>query len=139
MNQIVASEPYCIEDSVHLTRPGFESFLSFDGISDPTVVDKRQVKRQYRLQRLPSINTSLQLDDSNVGSDNQGYFESTLRKQIEQSSAQPIKAVYHAPTDVTNESLTRFSLGKSRSDPQYINPRQITTHRDHPSAITMLR
>ncbi|CAF1293835.1 unnamed protein product [Rotaria magnacalcarata] len=139
MNQIVASQPYVIENSVHLTRPGFDSFLQSDANDDPRIVDKHQAKRVYRLQGIPNVNTSFHLDTSDIDYETHGQFESNLRKQIDQSSAQPSKAVYHAPTDLSNESLAKFSFGNSRLDPQYLVPSQLTTVRNHPAALSILR
>jgi hypothetical protein len=79
------------------------------------------------------------LDTSDVGYDSQGYFESMVRKQVDESSAQQTKSVYHRPTDMSDKSMTKFSLGKSRLDPQRLVPSQMTTLRNHPSAITTLR
>ena len=76
MSQVVSSQPYCLENSTHLTRPGSESFYHTDGSNAPTIIDKHQVKRLYRLQRTPNVNTSLHLDTSDVGYETQGYFES---------------------------------------------------------------
>ena len=61
------------------------------------------------------------------------------RKQINESSIQPTKSVYHRPTDMSDESMAKFSLGKARLDPQRIVPSEMTTVRNHPSAITILR
>jgi hypothetical protein len=79
------------------------------------------------------------LDSSNVGYETQGYFESIVRKQVDESSAQSTKPVYHRRTNMSNSAMTKFSLGKARLDPQRIVPSEMTTLRNHPSAITMLR
>ncbi|CAF5112035.1 unnamed protein product, partial [Rotaria sp. Silwood1] len=139
MPQVVATQTYCLENSNKLTRPGFETFLTTDDSRGPTVVDKRQVKRLYRLQRKPNTNTRLHLDNSDVGYDTEGHFESVVRKQIDESFVQPPKRVYHRPLDVSNKALAKLSLGKTRRDPQQIIPSQITTVRSHPEAITILR
>jgi hypothetical protein len=139
MTQIVSSKPYCPENSTQLTRPASEAFYRIDGSNAPTIIDKHQAKRLYRLQRAPDINPRLHLDSSDVGYETQGYFENMVRKQVEESSVQPTKSIYHRPTDMSDSSMTRFSLGKSRLDPQRIVPSQMTTKRNHPSAITILR
>jgi hypothetical protein len=139
MTQIVSSKPYCLESSTQLTRPASEAFYRIDGSNAPTIIDKHQAKRLYRLQRAPDVNPRLHLDTSDVGYDSQGYFESMVRKQVDESSAQQTKSVYHRPTDMSDKSMTRFSLGKSRLDPQRLVPSQMTTLRNHPSAITTLR
>lgn len=139
MSQVVSSKPYCLENSVHLTRTGSESFYRIDGNNAPTVIDKHQVKRLYRLQRTPYLNTQLHLDKSDVDYEKQGYFESILQKQIQESSNQPIRSIYHKPTDMSDASMARFSFGKSRPDPQRIIPSEMTSARNHPSAITILR
>jgi hypothetical protein len=139
MSQVVASEIYCLENSIHLTRPGPESFYRNDDSNFPTIIDKIQAKRLYRLQRTPYVNPRLHLDNSNVEYEKQGYFESILHKQINESSIQPTKSVYHRPTDMSNISMEKFSLGKARLDPQRIVPSEMTTVRNHPLAITALR
>lgn len=139
MAQVVASQPYCLENSVHLTRPDSDAFYHAAGSNDPTIIDKNQVKRRYHLQRAPNVNTSLHLDTSDVGYDTQGYFESVARKQIDESSVQPVTSVYHRPTDMSDESMARFCLGKARLDPQRIVPSETTTVRNHPAATTRLR
>ncbi|CAF2788538.1 unnamed protein product [Rotaria sp. Silwood2] len=139
MPQVVALETYCLENSNKLTRPGFETFLSTDESRRPTVIDKRQAKRLYRLQSIPNVNTRLYLDNSDVGNETKQDFESIVRKQIDESSIQPSTKVYHRPLDVSNKSLAKFSFGKIRHDPQQIIPSQITTVRNHPAAITILR
>jgi len=139
MTQIVASKPYCLESSTQLTRPGSETFYRIDGSNAPTIIDKYQAKRLYRLQRAPDRNPGLHVDKSDVGYESQGYFDSIVRKQIDESSAQPIKSVYHRPKNMSNSAMTKFSLGKARLDPQRIVPSETTTLRNHPSAIKILR
>ncbi|UJR36925.1 hypothetical protein I4U23_029637 [Adineta vaga] len=139
MTQIVSSKPYCLENSTQLTRPASETFYRISGHNVPTIIDKQQAKRLYRLQQAPNINGRVQLDTSDVGYDRQGYFDSVVRKQISESSTQSTQQIFHRPTDMSNASLARFSLGKARLDPQRMIPNQVTTLRDHPSAITMLR
>jgi hypothetical protein len=139
MSQVVSSQTYCLENSTHLTRTGSESFYRIDGNNAPTVVDKHQAKRLYRLQRTPYVNTRLHLDTSDISYENQGYFESILQKQINESVIQPTKSVYHRPIDMSDISMARFSLGKARLDPQRIIPSEMTTVRNHPSAFPTLR
>jgi hypothetical protein len=139
MTQVVASQPYCLENSTQLTRPGSESFYNIDGSNVPVIIDKHQAKRLYRLQRAPNTNTSLHLDSSDVGYETQGYFENIVRQQVDGSSVQPITSVYHRPTDMSDLSMARFSLGKARLDPQRIVPSETTTVRNHPAAINRLR
>jgi hypothetical protein len=139
MTQIVSSKPYCLESSTQLTRPASETFYRIDGSNAPTIIDKYQAKRLYRLQRAPDRNSGLHVDKSDVGYESQGYFDSIVRKQIDESSAQPTKSVYHRPTNMSNSSMTQFSLGKARLDPQRIVPSETTTLRNHPSAIKILR
>ena len=139
MTQIVSSKPYCLENSTELTRPSSETFYRIDGSNAPTVIDKNQAKRLYRLQRAPDVNPGLHLDTSDVGYDSKGYFESMVRKQVDESSPQEIKSVYHRPTDMSDQSAKKFSLGKSRLDPQRMVPSQMTILRNHPSAINTLR
>lgn len=139
MSQVVSSQDYCLENSVHLTRPGSEAYYRSDTSNVPTVIDKHQTKRLYRLQRTPYVNTRLYLDKSEISYDKPGYFESILRKQINESSSQPTSAVYHRPMDMSDASMARFSLGKTRLDPQRILPSKMTTVRNHPAAITILR
>lgn len=139
MTQIVASKVYCLENSTQLTRPASESFYRIDGSKGPTIIDKNQAKRLYRLQRTPIRETGLHLDNSDVNYQAQGYFGSVVRKQVEESSAQPTVSVYHKPTDMSDESMARFSLGKARPDPQRIVPSETSTVRNHASAITILR
>jgi hypothetical protein len=139
MSQVVASETYCLENSNHLTRPGSDAFYRIDGSHMPIVIDEHQTKRLYRLQRTPYLNTRLYLDKSDVGYEKQGYFESILQKQINESSIQPTPSVYHRPTDMSDASMAKFSYGKVRLDPQRMVPSEATTVRNHPSAITILR
>jgi hypothetical protein len=139
MTQIVSSKPYCLENSTQLTRPASETFYRIDGSNAPTIIDKHQAKRLYRLQRAPNINTQLHVDTSDVSYETQGYFDSIVRKQVNESTAETTTSVYHRPTDMSNTSATRFSLGKARLDPQRIVPSEMTTLRNHPSAITILR
>jgi hypothetical protein len=139
MTQIVSSKPYCLESSTQLTRPASETFYRIDGSNAPTIIDKYQAKRLYRLQRAPDRNSGLHVDKSDVGYESQGYFDSIVRKQIDESSAQPTKSVYHRPTNMSNSSMTQFSLGKARLDPQRIVPSETTTLRNHPFAIKILR
>ncbi|CAF1626279.1 unnamed protein product [Adineta ricciae] len=139
MTQIVSSKPYCLENSTQLTRPASETFYRISGHNVPTIIDKQQAKRLYRLQQAPNIDARVQLDTSDVGYDRQGYFESVVRKQVGDSAMQPTQQVFHRPTDMSNASLARFSLGKARLDPQRIVPSEVTTLRNHPSAVTMLR
>jgi hypothetical protein len=95
----------------------------------PTIVDKHQARRLYRLQRPPNLNTSLHLDNSDTSYGTQGNG----------SSVQPGRTVYHRPTDMSDKSMARFSLGKARLDPQRMIPSEMTTVRNHPSAMNMLR
>ena len=139
MTKVVASQPYCLENSNQLTRPGSDSFYHIDGSNVPIIIDKHQAKRLYRLQRAPNVNTSLHLDSSDVGYETQGYYESTVRKQIKESSDEPTTSIYHRPTDMSDISMAKFSFGKARPDPQRIVPSQLTTFRNHPLAITKLR
>jgi hypothetical protein len=139
MTQIVSSKPFCLENSTQLTRPASERFYRIDGSNAPTIIDKNQAKRLYRLQRAPDTKPGLHLDKSDVGYETQGYFDSIVRKQVAESSAQPIKSIYHRPTNMSNSSLTQFSLGKARLDPQRIVPSEMKILRDHPSAIKILR
>lgn len=139
MTQIVSSTPFCLENSTQLTRPGSDKFYCIDGSNAPTIIDKHQAKRLYHLQRAPNTDTSLHLDTSDVAYQAPGYFDSIIRKQVDESSAQQIKSVYHPPTDMSNASMKKFSLGKSRHDPQHCVPNEMTTLRNHPSAITILR
>jgi hypothetical protein len=139
MSQVVASQTYCLENSTHLTRPGSDAFYRIDGSHVPIVIDEHQTKRLYRLQRTPYLNTRLYLDKSDVGYEKQGYFESILQKQINESSIQPTPSVYHRPTDMSDASMAKFSYGKVRLDPQRMVPSEATTVRNHPSAITILR
>jgi len=136
MSQVVAPHDYCLENSVHLTRPGSDAFYRMDDSNTPAVIDKHQVKRLYRLQRTPYVNTRVYLNKSD---DKSGDFESILRKQINESSIQPTTSVYRGPRDVSDASMARFSFGKSRPDPQRIVPSETTTVRNHPAAITILR
>lgn len=140
MTQIVSSKPFCLENSTQLTRPASETFYRIDGSSRPTIIDKHQAKRLYRLQQPPNVNTRLHLESAEVvDHDAQGYFDSMVRKQVNESTAVSTKSVYPAPTDMSNASMKRFSLGKSRLDPPHIVPSEMTTLRNHPNAITMLR
>lgn len=139
MTQIVSSKPYCLESSTQLTRPASETFYRIDGSNTPTIIDKHQAKRLYRLQRAPDRNPGLHVDASDVGYEAQGYFDSVVRKQVNESSSQASQSVYHRPTDMSHSSMTKFSLGKRRLDPQRIVPGEMTTLRDHPSAIKILR
>lgn len=139
MSQVVASQTYCLENSIHLTRPGSDAFYQTDSRNDPIVVDKHQVKRLYRLQKAPNVNTSLHLDTSDVSYESSVYFENVVRKQKDESYVQPVTSVYHRPADMSDESMARFSLGKSRPDPQRIVPSQTTIVRNHPAAPTRLR
>ncbi|CAF5174827.1 unnamed protein product, partial [Rotaria magnacalcarata] len=81
MTQIVSSKPFCLENSTQLTRPASETFYRIDGSSAPTIIDKHQATRLYRLQQTPSVNTNLHLDTSEVNYDAPGYFDSIVRKQ----------------------------------------------------------
>lgn len=139
MTQIVASTPFCLENSTQLTRPASERFYRIDGSDGPTIIDKYQAKRLYRLQQTPNVNPGLQIDKSDVGYESQGYFDSIVRKQVEESSAQTTKSVYHPPTNMSNAGATKFSLGKARLDPQRIVPSELRIQRNHPSAIKTLR
>lgn len=139
MNRVVSPIPYCLEDSVHRTRPGFETFLSTDDSQKAAPIDKRQAKRLYRLQRTPYVNSSLCLDKLHIGDENENDFERTLRKQLEESSPQPIKGSYIRPLDVSNAALSKYTLGNTRQDPHQLIPSQITAVRPHPAAITILR
>ncbi|CAF1580744.1 unnamed protein product [Rotaria magnacalcarata] len=139
MTQIVSSKPFCLENSTQLTRPASETFYRIDGSSAPTIIDKHQATRLYRLQQTPSVNTNLHLDTSEVNYDAPGYFDSIVRKQLNESTALSAKSVYHPPIDMSNASMKRFSLGKARLDPQHTVPSEMTTLRNHPGAITILR
>ncbi len=139
MTQIVSSTPFCPESSTQLTRPASEVFYRIDGSNAPTIIDKHQAKRLYRLQRAPNTNPGLHVDNADIGYETQGYFDSIVRKQINESSAQTIKSVYHQPTDMSDSSMKAFSLGKKRLDPQRIVPSELTTLRNHPSAMKILR
>lgn len=139
MTQIVSSKPYCLESSTQLTRPASETFYRIDGSNAPTIIDKYQAKRLYRLQRAPDINPGLYVDKSDVGYESQGYFDSIVRKQVEESSVQPTVSIYPRPTNMSNSAMTKFSLGKARLDPQRIVPSELKTLRNHPSAIKLLR
>jgi len=129
MSQVVSSQLYCLENSTHLTRPGSESFYRIDGNNVTTIIDQHQSKRLYRLQRTPYVNTRLHLDTSDVD----------YEKQINGSVIQPTTYVYHRPSDMSDISLARFSLGKARLDPQRMIPSEMTTVRNHPSAFATLR
>jgi hypothetical protein len=139
MTQIVSSKPYCLESSTQLTRPASETFYRIDGSNAPTIIDKRQAQRLYRLQKAPNNNPGLRMDGSDVGYETQGYFDSMVRKQINASSAQTTKSAYHRPTNMSHSATTKFSLGKKRLDPQRIVPSELTTLRNHPSAMKILR
>jgi hypothetical protein len=139
MTQIVSSKPYCLESSTQLTRPASETFYRIDGGNASAIIDKRQAQRIYRLQRAPNTNPGLRVDSSDVGYDAQGYFDSIVRKQINESSPLTTKSAYHRPTNMSDSSMTKFSLGKKRLDPQRIVPSETTTLRNHPSAIKILR
>ena len=139
MTQIVASKPYCLENSTQLTRPASEQFYRINGSDAPTIIDKHQATRLYRLQRAPVRSAELRLDQAEVPYDAQGYFDSTLRKQVEQSASQETVPVYHKPTDMSDAAMKRFSLGKSRMDPQRMIPQKMNNVRTHPTAITSLR
>ncbi|CAF5186515.1 unnamed protein product, partial [Rotaria magnacalcarata] len=129
MTQIVSSKPFCLENSTQLTRPASETFYRIDGSSAPTIIDKHQATRLYRLQQTPSVNTNLHLDTSEVNYDAPGYFDSIVRKQLNESTALSAKSVYHPPIDMSNASMKRFSLGKARLDPQHTVPSEMTTLR----------
>jgi hypothetical protein len=139
MTQVVSSKPYCLESSTQLTRPASEAFYRIDGSNDPTIIDKRQAQRLYRLQRAPNTNPGLRVDSADVSYDTHGYFDSIVRKQVNESSPETTKSVYHRPTDMSDSATSKFSLGKKRIDPQRIVPSETTTLRDHPSAIKILR
>lgn len=139
MTQIVSSTPFCLESSTQLTRPASEKFYRIDGSDGPTIIDKFQAKRLYRLQQAPNNNPGLKLDSAETGYDSQGYFDSIVRKQIDESSPVETKSVYHPPTNMSNAAMTKFSLGKARLDPQRIVPSELKIDRNHPSAIKPLR
>jgi hypothetical protein len=139
MTQIIASKPFCLENSTQLTRTGSEAFYHLDGSDGPSIVDKHQAKRLYRLQQTPTQKTHLHIDNSDVSYETQGYFENIVRKQVNESAALPVNSVYHPATDKSNSSMKRFAFGKARLDPQHTVPNQINTIRDHPTAITILR
>ena len=139
MTQVVASKPLCLENSTELTRPASESFYRIDGSEGPTIIDKHQAKRLYRLQRTPIRETQVHLDKTDLHYDAHGYFEQTLQKQAREGSIEPIKSIYHPPTDMSNQSLKTFTLGKARIDPQRLIPRDSHSVRTHPTAITILR
>lgn len=125
MSQVVASQPYCLENSLNLTRPGSEAFYQIDGHDAPTVVDKHQAKRLYRLQRVPYVKTTLHLEPS--------------AEPLNESTSFSRKKVYHQPMDMSDASMARFSFGKSRPDPQRMVPSQMTSARNHPAANMSLR
>ena len=121
MTQIVSSTPFCLESSTQLTRPASEKFYRIDGSDGP------------------KYNPGLKLDSAETGYDSQGYFDSIVRKQINESSPVETKSVYHPPTNMSNAAMTKFSLGKARLDPQRIVPSELKINRNHPSAIKPLR
>ena len=139
MTQIVSSKLFCLENSTQLTRPASEAFYHIDGSNTPTIIDKHQAKRLYRLQRAPTVNTRLHLDNSDPNYEAHGYFANVVRKQIAGSSPQATKSVHHPPTDMSNTKMKQFSLGKARLDPPQLVPSEATTIRSHPTAITILR
>ena len=139
MTQIVSSKPFCLESSTELTRPASETFYRIDGSDAPTIIDKHQAKRLYRLQRAPDRNPGLHVDTSDVNYEAQGYFDSVVRKQVGESSALTSKSVSHRPTNMSNTAMTKFSLGKRRLDPHQTVPSESRTLRDHTSAIKTLR
>ena len=139
MTQVVSSKPYCLENSSALTRPASEAFYRIDGSRGPTVIDKHQAKRLFRLQRAPSRESTVHVDNSDYNFGAEGYLADVLRRQVNGSSAQSITAVYRRPTDMSNASLARFSLGKARLDPQRLVPSEATSLRNHPSASIRLR
>lgn len=139
MTQVVSSQQFCLESSTQLTRPASERFYRIDGADTANIIDKHQAKRLYRLQRAPDRNPGLNVDRSDVSYEAQGYFDSIVRKQVDQSSTLTSKSTYHRPTDMSNSAMTRFSLGKRRLDPHQIVPSETTTLRDHPSAIKTVR
>lgn len=140
MSQVVSTQPYCLENSTHLTRTSSGAFYQSDNSHRPIIIDQHQAKRLYRLQRKPYINTKLQLDKLDVVDyEQQGYFDKILQKQINESTIQSARAIYHKPSDMSDESMARFSYGKGRPDPQRIIPSEITSVRNHPAAITILR
>ena len=139
MTQIVSSQRFCLESSTQLTRPASETFYRIDGANAPTIIDKHQAKRLYRLQHTPDRNSGLHVDTSDVNYEAQGYFDSVVRKQVGESAALSTKSMYHRPTDMSNSAMTRFSLGKRRLDPHQTVPSETTTLRDHPSAIKTVR
>ena len=139
MTQIVSSKPYCLENSTQLTRPASDTFYRISGYNVPTVIDKSQAKRLYRLQQAPNLDGRVHVDTADVGYDRQGYFDSVVRRQVSESATHAPRPICHRPTDMSNASLARFSLGKARLDPQRMIPSEVTALREHPSAITMLR
>ena len=139
MTQVVSSKPYCLENSTQLTRPASETFYRIAGNNGPTIIDRHQAKRLYRLQRAPNLDNRVHLDSADVDYEKQGYFESTVRRQVDGSSTNPTRSVSHRPTDMSNATMAKFSLGKARIDPQRLVPSESTTVRNHHSAITMLR
>ena len=139
MSQVVASQVYCLENSNYSTRPGSDAFFRIDGNHAPKIIDQHQAKRLYRLQEIPNANTRVHLDSSHVGYDAPGHFESLVCKQIDESVAQPTTKVYHQPTDMSNESMAKFSFGKARIDPLRIIPSQTTIVRNHPSALPVFQ
>lgn len=139
MFPVVSTEPYCLENSRHLTRPGTDAFYRSDADQGPIIVDANQVKRHYRLQRTPSLNNSLTLDQSEVNYEDPNYFDQILRQQIKESTGEPTRSVYHPPTDMSDASMTKFSFGKSRPDPHRLIPSESTTVRQHPAALAVLR
>jgi hypothetical protein len=118
MTQIKASQIYYQNNSNQLTRTGSESFYRTGGSDAPTqtIMDKHQARHLYRLQRAPNVNTSLHLDSSDTRYGTQGYFENAVRKQINGSSVQPVRTLYHRPTDVSDESMAKFSMRTPRLD-----------------------
>jgi hypothetical protein len=139
MAQIVSSTSFCLENSTQLTRPASEKFYRIDGSNAPTIIDKHQAKRLYRLQQTPNNNPGLHLENADVSYETQGYFDSIVRKQVGESAAQPTKSVYHQPTNMSDSSTKQFSLGKRRLDPQRIVPSEMRILRNHPSATKILR
>lgn len=120
-----------------LARTGPESFnriYGSDGLP-PNIVDKKQARHLYHLQRRPNVNPNLHLDNSDTCYEKEGYFENIVRKQVNGSSVPPVRTVYHRPTDMLDKSMAE----KVYLDPQRIVPGQMATVRDDPSAMTKLR
>ena len=112
MAQVVASQPYCLENSLNLTRPSSYAFFRSNGHDAPTVIDKTQTQRVYHLQRTPYVKTRFNLEP--------------IENERNEYTSQPNRKVYHRPMDMSDASMAKFSFGKSRPDPQRLVHRQMT-------------